>query len=85
MPEQKYFLVDPDNRDDNGASFEFTGDAERVIKYLDGPVRRDVREESRFNVDAAIAALRAGSLEAAEPFARNVGVYIHPAERTADA
>lgn len=69
-------LTDPDNRDHCGASFEFKGPSERVIKYLDGPLRRDTLEGSHFYVDAAIAALLAGGIDEAAGMARQVGVYL---------
>lgn len=72
-------LQDPDNRDDMGASYEFTGTVERAITYLDGPVRKDLRPGAVVAVEAldrAIQKLREGDLKAAIPAARRVGVYL---------
>lgn len=72
----KIHLSDPDNRDDRGASFEFTGSVAKVIKYLDGPLRRDVKKDGIEEVDAAIAALHAGDFDKARDAARRCGVYL---------
>ena len=69
-------LSDPDNRDDVGGSYEFTGTAEQVIAYLDGPLRGDVMESGQPDLDTAIAALRAGHFEQAQHSAQAVGVWL---------
>ncbi len=38
-------LRDIDNRDHAGAPFEFSGDVEEVVTYLDGPLRGDLDRE----------------------------------------
>lgn len=72
----KIHLSDPDNRDDSGASFEFAGSRVRVMAYLDGSLRRDVRAGSTHYMDEAIAALKSGDFEKAEAAAQNVGIYL---------
>ena len=69
-------LVDPDNRDDAGASYEQVGFEDTIIEYLNGPLRRDTMPDSHRYVDAAIESLRVGDRHAAARHARNVGVYL---------
>lgn len=68
-------LLDPSNQSDCG-SFELKGPVDRVIRYLDGPVRRDTRDHSHHYIDAAIAALREERLDVATPEARAIGIYL---------
>lgn len=77
-------LQDPDNRDDQGVGFEFTGTIDQVIGYLDGPLRRDVMERSVHFVDYAIALLRARMFTPAFSYARQVGVYLTRSEVIGD-
>ncbi|MGZ0070000.1 hypothetical protein [Microbacterium arborescens] len=73
----KITLQDIDNRDDAGAPFEFTGDVDEVVKYLDGPLRGDLTEAaSTADLDEAISALRAGDGEDASTRLRSFGVYL---------
>lgn len=59
-------LRDLDNRDADGAPYEFTGTPVKVISYLDGPVRGDIHTpESTARLDEAIAAIRAGDITTA--------------------
>lgn len=59
-------LRDLDNRDADGAQYEFTGTTVRVISYLHGPVRGDIHTpESTARLDEAIAAIRAGDITTA--------------------
>lgn len=77
-----YRMVDMDNRDDDNIPYEFTGDAEKVIRYLDGPVRRDSLPPSIAKLDAAIQALRAGDDSEAYGLAIGLGVYLFVVERS---
>ncbi|WP_102158717.1 hypothetical protein [Zhihengliuella halotolerans] len=73
----RYHLSDPDNRDDQGASYEFTGTADQIVAYLDGPVRADTVESNAYRaINRAITSLRAVDFEAARASARRVGVYL---------
>lgn len=60
-------LQDLDNRDDEWTRYQFTGTAEKVIGYIDGPVRRDLTEVavSTGLLDSAIEHLRAERFVAA--------------------
>lgn len=69
-------MTDPDNRDDRGVPFELRGSVARVIKYLDGPLRRDTREGSHSYIDMAIAALNEERIDVATAEARQVGVNL---------
>lgn len=78
----KITLRDIDNRDDAGAPFEFTGDVDSVVRYLDGAVRSDLTDGATAgaDLDEAIALLRGGSVEMASGLLRPMSVYltIHP-------
>lgn len=74
--ELKIRLTDPDNRNDRGAPFELRGTVARVIKYLDGPLRRDTREEFHSSIERAIAELKEGNLAAAANVAFYLGVNL---------
>ena len=55
-------LRDIANRGDDGAPYEFEGTPDQIIGYLDGPLRRDLRDDSTLDVEGAIAAVRRDDL-----------------------
>lgn len=67
-------LRDVDNRDDDGTPYEFTGDTEQVSAYLDGPLRRDLRDDTRLS--EAIRLVRAGEIGGANEILRRMSVYL---------
>jgi hypothetical protein len=69
-------LRDIDNRGDDGAPYEFTGTAEQIIGYLDGPLRRDLRDDSALDIEGAIAAIRRDDLITANGIL-NRGAAVH--------
>lgn len=69
-------LSDPDNRDDQGSSFEFTGDIGRVVAYLDGAIRSDVTENGLKTLEKTLTALRAGDFPESKRLARRIGIYL---------
>lgn len=73
-------LRDPDNRGDDGAPYEFTGDADRIAAYLDMLAERDMRSaEGRAAVTALARAIRAeGTVSPghAESIRQAAGVYV---------
>lgn len=75
-------LRDLDNRGDNGEPFEFTGTAQKVIGYLDGPLRGDlVSDERHAEVDEAVAAIRADDLDQANQILNPMAIYLTPADQ----
>lgn len=78
MSDHLYHLSDPDNRDDNGASYEFTGTLDRVTGYLDEAVRGDLNSaEGVKELDRTLLAFRDGDINEGIRRAKHVGVYIH--------
>ncbi|MGJ3403238.1 hypothetical protein [Glutamicibacter sp. Je.9.36] len=77
-------LRDMDNRDDAGAPFEFTDTTDQAIKYIDGPLRKDIREGGPL-VDRLIALLRANVHGSAIAMARHWGVYLSVDSGTSDS
>jgi len=75
-------LRDVDNRDADGAPYEFTGSLDQVAAYLDGPLRSDLSdpEESAEDLDAAIAHVRGGRLASANLILKPMSIYLstHP-------
>ena len=71
-------LRDIDNRDQDGAPFEFTGSADQVIAYIDGALRSDLTEPELHAdlLDEAIAHVRAGNLRAANSALNVMSVYL---------
>lgn len=78
---KKITLIDIDNRDGDGAPYEFTKGATSVCGYLDGPLRRDLRDAT--GLDEAIAHVRAGDLDAANAILnKRMSVYLRCADTT---
>ena len=74
---ESYRLRDMDNRDDDGAPFEFTTNTlAEMIPYVDGPLRSDVAVDGIEAVDGAIDYLRRERFDLAKQELRNLGVYI---------
>jgi len=71
-------LRDIDNRDGDGAPFEFTGGVEAVVKYLDGAVRGDLTDGATAgaDLDEAIVYLRAGRVDQAIGLLRPMSIYL---------
>lgn len=69
-------MMDADNRDDHGASFQITGTPEQVIAYLNGPLRNDLLPEAQPKADTAAALLKAKLYSEARAFTRHLGIYI---------
>ncbi|MBG6083259.1 hypothetical protein [Zhihengliuella flava] len=79
MSTELYRLRDLDNRDENGAPFEFSVPTlTEMIPYVDGPLRSDMTsDEGHGRVDQAIDALRRENFPVAEQRLRECGVYIN--------
>lgn len=75
----KITLRDIDNRDGD-APYEFTGSAEQVCAYLDGPLRSDLTCNHDDDLAEAMSAVRAGDLDAANAILRPMAVYLHSPE-----
>lgn len=75
---ENYVLRDIDNRDDDGAPYEFTVTSlAEMIPYVDGPLRSDITgAEEREELDETIEHLRRERFDLAEPRLRELGVYI---------
>lgn len=79
--EPRYTLRDIDNRDDDEAPYEFTGTAEQIIGYLNGPLRSDlVATYDTSRLDSAIEAVRTGDLEAANEHLADMAVHLRRAD-----
>lgn len=77
-------LRDIDNRDADGAPYEFTGTPTKLISYLNGPVRSDLSTPAAAGrLDAAIAALRAGDIDEANKQLGTLSIHIGAATMTA--
>ena len=73
----KIRLRDIDNRGDDGAPYEFTAEPEKVIGYLDGPLRRDLRDPEVAWLGEAIAKVRSGDIDGANALLNpNAAVYL---------
>lgn len=70
-------LRDIDNRDSDGAPFEFTGAPGKVISYLSGPVRSDLSTPAAAErLNAGIAAIRIGDLELANKYLSTLSIRV---------
>lgn len=58
-------LRDIDNRGEDGVPYEFSGDTNQIVGYLDGPLRRDLRDPEAAWLGEAIEHVRSGDLDAA--------------------
>lgn len=77
MTSEAYTLRDIDNRDEDGAPFEFTvSTLAEMIPYVDGALRGDVLGSGVEHIDVAIDYLRRERFDLAEQELRKVGVYI---------
>lgn len=77
MSTTEYLLSDIDNRDGDGAPYEFHGEAEKVIGYLDGPLRHDTLPGSVWKVDVAIGMVREGRFKEAHEVLHHLGIDLH--------
>ncbi|WP_394254730.1 hypothetical protein [Pseudoclavibacter helvolus] len=82
-----YRLRDMDNRGDDGDPWETTGSLTKLASYVDGPLRGDLRDEARANLDPIVAEMREGRLSNAhrEELRRRTGVYISEVEERVQA
>jgi len=80
----KITLRDMDNRDGDGAPFEFIGTVGRAIGYIDGPLRKDLRESDPM-VDRVIGLLRANVFGSAITMAKQWGLYLSVDPGTSDS
>lgn len=78
MSEKKYVLRDIDNRGDDGEPWETTGTLAELSGYVDGPLRGDLRDEARANLDPIVAEMREGRLSEAHrlDLQRRTAVYL---------
>ena len=68
-------LRDIDNRDGD-EPYQFTGTAEQVCGYIDGPLRRDLTEPHGDDIAGAMEAVRRGDIEAANHVLNPMAVYL---------
>ena len=68
-------LRDIDNRDGD-EPYQFTGTAEQVCGYIDGPLRRDLTEPHDDDLAGAMAAVRRGDLPTANHVLNPMAVYL---------
>lgn len=79
-------LRDVDNRDADGAAYEFTGTPAKLVGYLNGPVRSDLSTpQAAERLGAGIAAIRAGDLELANKHLATLSIYVGRAGEKARA
>lgn len=72
-------LRDIDNRDGD-EPYQFTGTAEQVCGYIDGPLRRDLTEPHDDELADAMAAVRRGDIGAANHVLNHMAVYLSEGE-----
>ena len=72
-------LRDIDNRDGDGAPYEFTGTAEEICGYLDGPLRRDLTNNHDDDLFDAMEAVGRGDIDAANAILRPMSVHLRTA------
>lgn len=73
-------MRDLDNRDDDGAPWEVTDEPEKLIPYLDGPVRRDLTDPANESeLDALIDAFKRHDLSVVQEAGRAFGIYVSEA------
>lgn len=79
--ETRIVLRDIDNRDGD-TPYEFEGEAQQIIGYLDGPLRRDLRDPAASipALSAAIEAVREGDLPNANEHLKSLGVHLRRPE-----
>lgn len=76
----KITLRDVDNRDDNGAPFEFTGTREQIVGYLDGPLRGDLLDKGGDWLAEAIRLVTLGDVTSANQLtSARAAVYLEEA------
>lgn len=82
-----YRLRDMDNRGDDGEPWETKGSLAKLADYVDGPLRGDLRDEAKANLDPIVAEMREGRLSEAhrEELRRRTGVYISEVEERVQA
>lgn len=86
MPETPtWTLTDTDNRDANGAPHQITGPPDRLIPYLDGPVRNDLRTaQATTRLDQLITAYRNHDIDCARHLGPSLAIHTEEA-RNEDA
>ena len=73
----RILLKDVGNRDADSAMYMADLAKDQVIKYLDGPVRRDTISSRQYNVDIALSLLRANLYRhAAVQCRHHLGIYL---------
>ena len=79
-------MRDLDNRDEDGAPYEFTGSLDQVAGYLDGPLRSDLTDPaaSAADLDAAIEHVRGGRLASANLLLKPMSIRLdsHPTDQS---
>lgn len=68
-------LRDIDNRDGD-EPYQFTGTAEQVCGYIDGPLRRDLTAPHDDDLAGAMEAVRRGEIESANHVLNPMSVYL---------
>lgn len=76
-----YTLRDIDNRGDNGEPYEFTGTADEVCGYIDGPLRGDLIHDRDGTLSEAMRLVTADDLDGANDLLRPMSVHLRRADK----